>query len=53
MHVSGGKATISNGGSREVAQDSDVWYDLQGRRYKGKPSVPGIYVNDGKKVLLK
>lgn len=38
---------------QEVAQDSDVWYDLQGRRYKGKPSVPGIYVNNGKKVLLK
>ena len=28
------------------------WFDLQGRRLSGKPAR-GIYIEDGKKVLLK
>ena len=28
------------------------WYDLQGRKLSGKPSR-GIYIEDGKKVLVK
>ena len=30
-----------------------VWYDLQGRRLVSKPSKPGLYVNNGRKVVIK
>ena len=29
-----------------------AWYDLQGRRLTGKPTEKGIYINNGKKVVL-
>ena len=31
----------------------DVWYDLQGRKLEGKPTEPGLYIHNGKKVLIK
>jgi len=33
--------------------DKGAWYDLSGRRLAGKPVVKGIYVKDGKKVVVK
>ena len=51
--VDGGTDGIDTAALQEVTQDSNVWYDLQGRRFVGKPSVPGLYVNNGRKVLLK
>ena len=29
------------------------WYTIDGRRLTEKPSMPGIYINQGKKVLIK
>ena len=29
------------------------WYDMNGRKLNGKPAVPGIYVNNGKKIVIK
>ena len=29
-----------------------AWYDLQGRRYTEKPSTPGIYIQNGRKILI-
>jgi hypothetical protein len=37
----------------EVTFDKDAWYSLDGRRIEGKPTVKGIYVNNGKKVIIK
>ena len=34
-------------------QNSNVWYNLQGVKFNGMPSVPGIYINNGKKVVVK
>ena len=31
----------------------NAWYSLDGRKYNGKPSVKGVYVNNGRKVVLK
>jgi hypothetical protein len=28
-------------------------FDLQGRRLNGKPSVKGMYINNGKKIIVK
>ena len=30
-----------------------AWYDMQGRRLSGKPSQHGIYIKNGKKVVIK
>ena len=30
-----------------------AWYDLQGRRLTGKPTAKGLYINNGKKVVIK
>ena len=37
----------------EVTMDNEAWYSLDGRRIVGKPSTKGIYVNKGKKVIIK
>lgn len=37
----------------EVTFDSEAWYTLDGIRLSGKPSTKGIYINNGKKVIIK
>ena len=32
---------------------SNEWYNLNGQKLNGKPTVPGIYINGGKKVIIK
>ena len=32
---------------------SDVWYDLSGRRLSAKPTAKGIYIMNGRKVVIK
>ena len=32
---------------------NEGWYDLSGRRINGKPSMPGIYINNGRKLVIK
>ena len=35
------------------AQAADHWFTLDGRRLQAKPTAPGIYVNNGRKVMIK
>lgn len=37
----------------EVTFGSEAWYTLDGVRLSGKPSTKGIYINNGKKVVIK
>ena len=37
----------------EVSFDSEAWYTLDGIRLSGKPSTKGIYINNGKMVVIK
>ena len=37
----------------EVSFDSEAWYTLDGVRLSGQPSTKGIYINNGKKVIIK
>ena len=37
----------------EVTLDGGAWYSLDGRRTEGKPTAKGVYVNNGKKVIIK
>ncbi|MBQ6377955.1 MAG: leucine-rich repeat protein [Prevotella sp.] len=32
---------------------SDVWYTIGGQRLNGQPTKPGLYINNGKKVVIK
>ena len=32
---------------------NDKWYDLSGRRLNGKPTAKGVYINNGKKYVVK
>lgn len=40
-------------GSKAQEFKSSNWYDLNGRRLKGKPTRKGFYINDGKKVYVR
>ena len=31
---------------------ADVWYDLNGRILQGRPEHRGVYINQGKKVIV-
>lgn len=31
----------------------DAWFDMNGRKLTSKPMVKGIYLNNGKKVMIK
>lgn len=37
----------------EVRFDSDAWYSTDGRRLNGKPAQKGVYINNGKKIVIK
>ena len=37
----------------EVTFDSEAWYTLDGVRLSGQPSTKGIYINNGKKIVIK
>ena len=37
----------------EMTFDSEAWYTLDGVCLSGKPSTKGIYINNGKKVVIK
>ena len=33
--------------------NSDAWYSLDGRKLNGKPTTKGLYINNGRKVVIK
>ena len=35
------------------SQLSNSWYDLRGRRLNGAPTTKGIYINNGKKMIIR
>ena len=37
----------------KIENSADAWYDLSGRKLKGKPISKGIYINNGRKVVIK
>lgn len=34
-------------------QQSPYWYDLQGRRMSQRPTQPGVYIHEGKKIVIR
>lgn len=35
-----------------AVSEAGVWFDLFGRKLPGKPTAPGWYINDGKKIAI-
>ncbi|MBR6283752.1 MAG: S8 family serine peptidase [Muribaculaceae bacterium] len=33
--------------------DSNLWFDITGRSYNSKPTAPGIYINNNRKVVIR
>ena len=38
---------------RSTSQQDGIWYTLDGRRLNGKPAVRGLYIHNGKKIIVK
>ena len=48
-----GISTVNMSADSNSATSSDVWYTLQGTRLPIKPTAAGIYINGGRKVVIK
>ena len=44
---------ISVNGSGLMVNGSDAWYTLDGRRLQGQPTQRGMYINNGRKIVIK
>lgn len=51
--VSAPGSTTSIHATDAVTTQRDGRYSLDGRRLSGKPSVKGVYINNGRKVVIK
>lgn len=48
-----GTTEIISNTNRTNYTNTDAWYDLHGHKLNGKPSRAGIYINNGRKVVVK
>jgi hypothetical protein len=53
------RMNLDDGGVTEVqefkslkVQGASAWYDLFGRKLNGKPTAPGVYMNNGRKIAI-
>ena len=53
LKVTDNSTSVAISDVRVDAEQSNVWYDLQGHKYNEKPAAAGLYINNGKKVLVK
>lgn len=45
--------TVTGISNMNVADPDDVWYSLDGRKLQSKPTASGVYVNNGRKIVIK
>ena len=50
ISASGEATTI---GTITLSYDTDEWYSLDGRKLSGKPTKKGLYIRNGKKIVVK
>ena len=52
--IDGGEGTTGVDASLVNSEEvNSVWYDLNGRKLNGKPAQKGIYIKNGKKIIVK
>ena len=37
----------------EITENADAWYSLDGRKLDGQPTKKGVYIQNGKKIVMK
>ena len=47
------EAVDGNYGNNGSYGNNEGWFDLSGRKLTGKPTKPGLYINGGRKVVIK
>lgn len=45
------QSSILNGQS-SILNGQSIWYTLDGKKLKAQPTQPGIYINNGKKIIV-
>ena len=50
--ISTGFIPIENG-KLEMENEANGWYSISGQKLSGKPTAKGIYIRDGKKIIVK
>ncbi|MBR1410458.1 MAG: hypothetical protein IJ580_05100 [Prevotella sp.] len=48
-----GNTTAIDSHTGALSIESGSWYDMSGRRLSGKPTVKGVYINSGRKIIIK
>ena len=51
--IIGGNGTTGIDAIEHATIDNEGWYDLQGRKLQAKPNRGGIYIHNGKKVVVR
>jgi len=51
--IVGGNGTTGIDAIENVTIDNEGWYDMQGRKLQAKPNRGGIYIHNGKKVVVR
>ena len=51
--IGGGDTTGINAASCEDMNSNEDWYDLNGRKLQGHPTQKGLYIRNGRKVVIK
>lgn len=51
--LKGANGETTNIGTIGLDNETGEWYSLDGRRLSGKPAKKGMYINNGKKVIIK
>ena len=51
--IVGGNGTTGIDAIENVTIDNEGWYDMQGRKLQAKPNRSGIYIHNGKKVVVR
>ena len=49
----GETTSLIENGKLKIENEAGAWYSLDGRRLNGKPTTKGVYINNGKKVVIK
>ena len=47
------KTGITTTNYTNFTNSDDAWYDLSGRKLSGKPTKKGLYINNGRKIVIK
>ena len=53
LYIDGETTEITTTDYTDLTDKADVWYRLDGRRINDKPTTKGIYINKGKKRVVK